>query len=125
AADGLGMPKANMSRKRPDGKPMFAPQRPPLVTDRVRYVGDPVVMVVADTLSEAKDAGELVVIDYEPLPSVTSTEDTVKPGAPAVWDDCPDNISNNVERGKKAETDAVIKAAAKVIKTRHVITRRH
>ncbi len=100
-ADGLGMPKANMPRKRPDGKPMFAPQRPPLVTDRVRYVGDPVVMVVADTLAEAKDAAELVNIDYDPLPSVTATEDTVKPGAPAVWDDCPDNISNNVERGNK------------------------
>src|SRR6185295_14858377 len=81
-ADGLGMPKANMPRKRPDGKPMYAPQRPPLVTDRVRYVGDPVVMVVADTLAEAKDAAELVVIDYDPLPSVTATEDTVEPGAP-------------------------------------------
>jgi carbon-monoxide dehydrogenase large subunit len=119
------MPKANMPRKRPDGKPMFAPQRPPLVTDRVRYVGDPVVMVVADTLAEAKDAAELVVIDYDPLPSVTATEDTVKPGAPAVWDDCPDNISNIVERGNKAATDEAIKSAAKVIKRRYVITRVH
>jgi len=124
-ADGLGMPKANMPRKRPDGKPMFAPQRPPLVTDRVRYVGDPVVMVVADTLAQAKDAAELVNIDYDSLPSVTATEDTVKPGAPAVWDDCPDNISNNVERGNKAATDEAIKGAAKVIKRRYVITRVH
>ena len=54
AADSLGMPKANMPRKRPDGRPMFAPQRPPLVTDRVRYVGDPVVMVIAETLAGAK-----------------------------------------------------------------------
>src|SRR5882672_8756499 len=103
-ADGLGMPKANMPRKRPDGKPMFAPQRPPLVTDRVRYVGDPVVMVVAETVAEAKDAADLVNIDYEAIPSVTSTADTVKPDAPAVWDDCPDNISNFVERGNKAAT---------------------
>src|ERR1044071_116698 len=124
-ADGLGMPKANMPRQRPDGKPMFAPQRPPLVTDRVRYVGDPVVMVIADTLPEAKDAAELVNIDYEAIPSVTATEDTVKPGAPAVWDDCPDNISNNVERGNKAATDEAIKGAAKVIKRRYVITRVH
>ena len=70
-ADGLGMPKANMPRKRPDGKPMYAPQRPPLITDRVRYVGDPVAMVIAETLAQAKDAAELVEIDYEPLPSVT------------------------------------------------------
>ena len=124
-ADGLGMPKANMPRKRPDGKPMFAPQRPPLVTDRVRYVGDPVAMVIAETLAQAKDAAELVEIDYEPLPSVTRTEDTVKPGAPVVWDDCPDNISNNVERGKKADTEEAIRTAARVIKRRYVITRVH
>src|SRR4029077_4464172 len=100
-------------------------QRPPLVTDRVRYVGDPVVMVVADTLAEAKDAAELGNIEYEAVRWVTQTADTVKPGAPAVWDDCPDNISNNVERGKKAETDEAIKSAAKVIKRRYVITRVH
>ena len=124
-ADGLGMPKANMPRKRPDGKPMYAPQRPPLITDRVRYVGDPVVMVVADTLAQAKDAAELVNIDYEAIPSVTQTADTVKPGAPAVWDDCPDNISNNVERGKKADTEAAIASAARVVRRRYVITRVH
>src|SRR5512146_528800 len=124
-ADGLGMPKANMPRKRPDGKPMFAPQRPPLVTDRVRYVGDPVVMVIAETLAEAKDAAELVNIDYEPLPSVTSTEDTVKPGAPAVWDECPDNISNHVERGNKVATEDAFKSAAKIVKRRYVISRVH
>ena len=125
AADGLGMPKANMPRKRPDGKPMYAPQRPPLIVDRVRYVGDPVAMVVADTLAEAKDAAELVEIDYEPIASVTLTEDTVKPGAPAVWDDCPDNISNFIERGNKAATEEAIKGAAKVVKRRYVITRVH
>ena len=124
-ADGLGMPKANMPRKRPDGKPMFAPQRPALVVDRVRYVGDPVVMVVANSLAEAKDAAELVEIEYEALPSVTLTEDTVKPGAPAVWDECPDNISNNVERGNKAAADEAIRNAAKVIKRRYVVTRVH
>jgi carbon-monoxide dehydrogenase large subunit len=125
AADGLGMPKANMPRKRPDGKPMFAPQRPAIVVDRVRYVGDPVAMVVAETLAQARDAAELVEVDYDPLPSVTLTEDTVKPGAPAVWDECPDNISNFTERGKKAEVEEAFKSAARVIKRRYVITRVH
>jgi len=124
-ADGLGMPKANVPRKRPDGKPMFAPQRPALVTDRVRYVGDPVVMVVADTLAQAKDAAELVNVEYEPLPSVTATEDTVKPGAPAVWDECPDNISNFIERGNKAATEEAFRSAAKVVRRRYVISRVH
>ena len=125
AADGLGMPKANMPRKRPDGKPMYAPQRPALVVDRVRYVGDPVAIVIADTLDQAKDAAELVEVDYETLRSVTLTEDTVKPGAAAVWDDCPDNISNFVERGNKAATEEAFKSAAKVVKRRYVITRVH
>ena len=70
-ADGISMPKANMPRKKRDGSPMFAPQRPALIGDRVRYVGDPVAMVIAETLAEAKDAAELVIVGYEPLPSVT------------------------------------------------------
>ncbi len=57
--------------KSADGSPMFAPQRPALVIDRVRYVGDPVAMVIAETLAQAKDAAELVAVDYEALPSVT------------------------------------------------------
>ena len=67
-ATGSRMPKANMPRKKRDGSPMFAPQRPALVVDRARYVGDPVAMVIAETLAQAKDAAELVMVDYEPLP---------------------------------------------------------
>ena len=94
AADGLAMPKAAMPRKKADGSPMFAPQRPALIVDRARYVGDPVAMVIAETLAQAKDAAELVEIDYEPLPSVTSTADAARPDAPRVWDENPDNISH-------------------------------
>jgi carbon-monoxide dehydrogenase large subunit len=125
AADGLGMPKAMMPRKRPDGGPMFAPQRPALVVDRVRYVGDPVAMVVAETLAQAKDAAELVAVEYEPLPSVTATDEATKPGAPAVWDECPDNISNVLERGNKAATEAAFAKAARIVRRRYVVTRVH
>jgi len=124
-ADGLGMPKATMPRKRPDGSPMFAPQRPALVVDRVRYVGDPVAMVIADSLAQAKDAADLVVVDYEPLPSVTDTAHAVEPGAPAVWDECPDNVSNVVERGNKAATEAAFQKAARIVRRRYVVTRVH
>ena len=65
AADGLAMPKAAMPRKKADGSPMFAPQRPALVVDRARYVGDPVAMIIAETLAQAKDAAELVEVDYD------------------------------------------------------------
>ena len=64
-------PRRRMPRKKADGSPMFAPQRPALVIDRVRYVGDPVAMVIAETLDQAKDAAELIEVDYEPLPAVT------------------------------------------------------
>ena len=95
-ADGLAMPKAAMPRKKADGSPMFAPQRPALVVDRARYVGDPIAMVIAETLTQAKDAAELVEVDYDPLPSVTSTADAALPAAPRVWGENPDNISHTM-----------------------------
>jgi aerobic carbon-monoxide dehydrogenase large subunit len=125
ATDGLGMPKANMPRKKRDGSPMFAPQRPALVTDRVRYVGDPLAMVIAESLAEAKDAAELVDVDYGALPSVTSTSAAAAPGAPRVWDENPDNISHTLERGDKAATDAAFARANHVVRHRYVITRVH
>ena len=125
AADGLGMPKAAMPRKKRDGSPMFAPQRPALVVDRVRYVGDPVALVIAHTLDEAKDAAELVEVDYEPLPSVTEVGAAAAPGAPRVWDENPDNISHTLERGDRKATDEAFARAAHVVRRRYVITRVH
>jgi len=125
AADGLGMPRVSMQRKRPDGSPMFAPARPALCIDRVRYVGDPVAMVIAQTLAEAKDAMELIEVDYAALPSVTNTGAASAPGAPPVWDGCPDNISNFTERGNKAATEAAFANAARVFRRRYVVTRVH
>jgi carbon-monoxide dehydrogenase large subunit len=125
AADDLSMPKAMMPRKKADGSPMFAPQRPALVIDRVRYVGDPVAMVIAETLMQAKDAAELVAVDYEALPAVTSTAEAAKTDAPRVWDENPDNISHTVQHGNKAATDAAFARAAHVVRQRYVITRVH
>ena len=125
ANDGIAMPKAAMPRKKRDGSPMFAPQRPALVVDRVRYVGDPVAMVIAETLAQAKDAAELVVVDYDPLPSVTSVAEAAEPDAPRVWDENADNISHTTERGNRAATEAAFAQAAHIVKRRYVITRVH
>jgi carbon-monoxide dehydrogenase large subunit len=125
AADGLGMPKAAMPRKKSDGSPMFAPQRPALVIDRVRHVGDPVAMIVAETLVQAKDAAELVEVAYEPLPAVTSVAEAARPRAPRVWNDNPDNISHTLERGDRAATEQAFARAAHVVRRRYVITRVH
>ena len=73
-----------------------APRRPPMYgrairrwsKDRVRWVGDYVAFVVAETYAQAADAAELIEVEYEPLPAITITADAPKPGAPLVWDDC-------------------------------------
>ena len=125
ANDGLSMPKASMPRKKRDGSPMFAPQRPALVIDRARYVGDPVAMVIAETLAQAKDAAELVVVDYGSLPSVTSVAEAAEPSAPRLWDENPDNISHTYERGDRQATEAAFARATQIVKRRYVITRVH
>jgi len=122
--DDLGTMKMTLKRKRPDGSPMFAPAHQALARGRTRYVGDPVAMVVAETLAQAEDAAERLVIDYAPLPAVTSTA-AAAAGGPAVWDECPDNISNLHEAGDAAATEAAFGTAARVIKRRYVITRVH
>src|SRR5262244_560419 len=121
--DGLSTMKMTLKRKRPDGSPMFAPAHRGLTQDRVRYVGDPIALVIASTAAQAADAVELVRVDYEPLPAVTSTAEAI--GGPAVWDDCPDNISNLFEVGDKAGSDAAFAKAAHVVRRRYVITRVH
>src|SRR5499426_3100538 len=123
AQDKLGTMQMTLKRKRPDGSPMFAPPHRGLTADRVRYVGDPVALVIAETLAQAEDAAERLRVDYEPLPSVTSTAEAI--GGPAVWEDCPDNISNLFEVGDKAGTDAAFAKAAHVVRRRYVITRVH
>ncbi len=124
AGEGLGTMRMTLKRNRPDGSPMFARAHPGLAQDRVRYVGDPVALVVAETPAQAKDAAERVAIDYEPLPSVTSTAEA-GPGSPPVWDECPDNVSNVFEAGDRAATEAAFARAHRVIRRRYVISRVH
>lgn len=124
-ADGLGMPRATQPRKRADGSPMFAPQRPALVGDRVRHVGDPVAMVVAESLNQAKDASELIEVDYAPLPAVTDTAFAADPASPPIWPGNPDNISHIHERGDREKTAQAFAAAAHVVRRRYVISRVH
>jgi carbon-monoxide dehydrogenase large subunit len=123
ARDGLGTIPTLLQRKRPDGSPMFAPPHPGLARGRARFVGDPVAMIVAQTLDQARDAAERVDIDYEILPSVTESAAAVERGAPAVWDECPDNISNVYEGGNRAATDQAFARAAHVVRRRYVISR--
>ena len=118
AAAGLGdMPcfaaKA-VPLKRPDGSAMFLPSRPALVRDKVAFVGDPVAFVVAESQAQARDAAELIDVDYESLPVNALTARAVEAGAPVLWEGCPDNICFRHVLGDKAATDAAIAGAAHV-----------
>ncbi len=123
AADGLGHITGGSPHKRRDGSPMYRPPRPALTNDRVRHVGEPVAMVIAASVAQAKDAAEAVMVDYTPLPTVLSTELANQSGQPAIWPDCPDNESFLFERGDKEATDKAFAEAAHIVKQRFVINR--
>src|SRR5262249_5145419 len=97
----LGLQRPWMHRKRRDGAPMFISPQPYLARERVRYIGDPVALVVAETLDQAKDAAEAIAVEYNDLPAVTTLEDAIAPGATAVWKGCPDNVAFLHEVGDK------------------------
>src|SRR5579863_3735207 len=109
--------------KRPGGLPSYRPRFPALVDDRVRWVGDYVAFVVAETKAQAVDAAELIEVEYEPLASVVSSEGALAPGAPLVWEDCADNICFVHEVGDKAAVEAAFSRADRVVKRRLVVNR--
>src|SRR4029077_1832409 len=82
----LGTLTPAVRRRRRNGTPAFVCPQPLLASDRVRYVGDPVAFIVAESANQAKDAAELIAVDYELLRSVIGAEAALDPGAPAVWD---------------------------------------
>ena len=122
-AAGLGDLPSHAGLKRRDGSPLYRPRYTVLAEDRVRWVGDCVALVVAETPAQAMDAAELVQVDYEELPAVVSTADATKRGGPRVYDDCADNISFVELIGDKAAADAGFAKAAHVVKHRFVINR--
>jgi carbon-monoxide dehydrogenase large subunit len=118
AADlaGYGGLKCNLPLKSRDGSPIRYTPRPALAGDKVRYVGDPVACVIAETVAQAKDAAETVALDIEPLPAVVNARDAVKPDAPQVWDDVPGNIALDYHHGDTAKVAEAFSKAAHVVK---------
>ncbi|HET7874343.1 MAG TPA: molybdopterin cofactor-binding domain-containing protein [Methylomirabilota bacterium] len=96
------------------------PPHMPLAVDKACYVGDPVAVVIAESLAAAKDAAELVSVDWEVLPSVTNTERAAAKGAPPIHAVAPDNVAFKWQIGDAAATDAAFKSAATVVKKRIV-----
>ncbi|HEY2184923.1 MAG TPA: xanthine dehydrogenase family protein molybdopterin-binding subunit [Xanthobacteraceae bacterium] len=108
--------------KRRDGS-AFRPPYPALVKDRVRFVGDYVAFVVAETYHQAQDAAELIAVEYEPLPACASTAEATGTGAPRVWDECPDNVGFVQLFGDKAATESALAKADHVVRHHFVVNR--
>jgi carbon-monoxide dehydrogenase large subunit len=97
-----------------DGSPMKAGAHPPLAQGKVRYVGDHVAVVIADTYAQARDAAEKIVVDYGVLPAAVDTASAANAGQPQVHDVAPNNTVFNWHIGDKGATDAAFAAAAHV-----------
>lgn len=94
-----------------DGKPMFATAMPVLAAERVRYVGEPIALVIAETLPQALDAVDAVEVDYEELPAASTVERALAKGAPALYDAAPGNVALDWEHGDAAAVESAVKAA--------------
>ncbi len=105
AAAGYGNLKCVFSFSGRDGKPQLATPRPALAVDKVRFVGDPVAVVIAKTAVQARDAAEAVSLDIEVLPAVTSAEEALKPGAPQLYDEIPGNLVLDYHYGDAARVE--------------------
>ncbi|MGF1639695.1 MAG: xanthine dehydrogenase family protein molybdopterin-binding subunit [Rhodospirillales bacterium] len=111
AAAGLGDIPCAVPVRDADGEPLPRPGRRLLARDRVRFVGEPVAMVVAETVAQAADAAALIAVDYRPLPAVATMADALADGAPRLWDGAPGNIAFHWQRGDAAAVERAFAAA--------------
>jgi carbon-monoxide dehydrogenase large subunit len=109
-----GSHKSALDFKQRDGSPMKKPIRKSLASDKVRFVGDPVACVVAETYLQAKDAAEAVELDIEPLPAAAMASEAAKPGAPQIYDDVPGNVSCDFLWGEPEKVAPAFAGAAHV-----------
>ena len=110
-AAGFGPLPHLMPVKGRDGMTLLAPPRPVLAGDTVRFVGEPIAMVVAETRRAALDAAERAVVEYQDLPAVVSAVDALTPNAPQLHADVPGNLAFDIEAGNVAAADAVFAQA--------------
>ena len=130
-ADGLGrIPHVPMHSSPPDalfenrdGSEIYVPHHYPLPADKVRYVGEAVAVVVAETRDQARDAVEHVKVEYQVLPAVVGTAAAAAPGAPRVWEEGPGNVCIDSDIGDRAATDAAFARAHHVVRLDTTVAR--
>ncbi|WP_439610942.1 xanthine dehydrogenase family protein molybdopterin-binding subunit [Reyranella sp.] len=126
-AAGFGPLRCPMNLPQRDGSPMKTPPRPSLAVGKVRYVGEAVACVVAETAVQAKDAAEAVELDIETLPAVTAPHEALKPGAPQIHDEAPSNLVLDFHYGdgeavKKAFTEAAHVTRLEIVSNRIAVS---
>ncbi|BBK36068.1 carbon monoxide dehydrogenase [Allostella sp. ATCC 35155] len=114
-ADGVGDLPCLTPLTNVDGSASVSPPRPALAEGKVRHVGDAVVLIVAETMAQARDAAELVEIDYQPLPATTETATAGDADQPLVWDEAPGNICFDWAQGDAEGVDAAFAKAHKTV----------
>jgi carbon-monoxide dehydrogenase large subunit len=119
----MGVIMTNLVYEAPGGGKMYIPPFKPMAEDTVRYVGDIVAAVVAESRDLAEDAVELIELDIEDLDPVVDPVAAKQDGAPLVWPDCPNNLCFRVVRGDPDAVSAAIEAAPHVVRERFEITR--
>ena len=130
-ADGLGPIPHNLGFSSPpdialqnrDGTDRYAAPHFPLPADRARHVGQPLAMVIAETFPQAKDAAELVEVDYAPLAPVIDTASAADPDSTVVWPDLGSNVAIDADVNKPDETAAILEGAAHVIRLETQLSR--
>ena len=113
---GYGFMRCVLPLKNRDGSPLRNVERPSLATDKVRFVGDPVAFVVAETRAAARDGAEAVALDIDPLPAVTEASAAAAPDAPQLYDHIPGNLVLDFQFGDAAKVDEAFAHAAHVTK---------
>jgi carbon-monoxide dehydrogenase large subunit len=115
-ADGIGTLPCDTHLPNSDGTPMKAPARHALALDRVRHVGDSVAVILAGTLAQARDAAELIEVEYEALPAAVDTAGALASGAPQVWDEAPGNLCLDWSLGDAAPVERAFAGATHVLR---------
>ena len=106
-----------------EGARIFDMAQPPLARDKIRFGGEGVALVVAETLSQARDAAEHVTVEYDPLPAAGHVMDAIAPGAAQIWDGAPGNICLDATKGDRAAAEAAFAGAAHIVEMELPVTR--
>ena len=105
----------NFKAKNKDGSDMYTPERPAIAIDKVRHVGDPIAIIIAESIEQAKNASELIFADIEEIASVTSCNEAIKDNSPQVWEDTKNNLCFDWEMGEQDKVEDAFKKADSIV----------